>query len=139
MTHTARFALAALLTAALAGCTGPSPAPAPSPLPMGTPIPTDSRAVYYAISEQGGPKLIREFHALPVTDASAAAKGTAAVTHMLSAAAHDPYYTSLRPQGGRLIRAEVDGGTATVDLSGVSGGLGGVAEALALQQLVYPV
>jgi len=106
---------------------------------MGTPIPTDSLAVYYAISEQGGPKLIREFHALPVTDASAAAKVTAAVTDMLSAAAHDPDYTSLWPQGVRLISAKVDGDTSTVDLSGVSGGLGGVAEALALQQLVYTV
>src|SRR5512139_208354 len=90
----ARFALVAVLMVALAGCTGPSPAPASSPLPMGTPTPTDLLAVYYTISEQGGPKLIREFHNLPVADDSAAAKVGSAVTDMLSGPAHDPDYTT---------------------------------------------
>src|SRR5262245_893347 len=92
---TARFARAAALAAALAGCTGPSPAPATSALPMGTPIATTSLAVYYTISEQGGPKLIREFHPLPVPDGSAGAKVAAAVRDMLAGPAHDPDYLTL--------------------------------------------
>lgn len=137
MTHTARFALAAALTAALAGCTGPSPAPTTAPLPMGTPTATTSLAVYYTISEQGGPKLIREFHMLPVPDDSAGGKVASAVGDMLAEPAHDPDYTSLWPQGVHLLSAKVDGDTTTVDLTGVSAGLGGVAESIALQQLVY--
>jgi sporulation and spore germination protein/immunoglobulin-like protein involved in spore germination len=134
---TARFALAAALTAALAGCTDPSPAPSTSPLPMGTPIATTSLAVYYTISEQGGPKLIREFHMLPVPEDSAGARVASAVGDMLAGPAHDPDYMTLWPQGVRLLSATVDGDTTTVDLTGVSGGPGGVAESIALQQLVY--
>lgn len=132
---TTRFALAAVLTAALAGCTGPSPAP----LPMGTPTPTTSLAVYYAVSDRGGPKLIREFHRLLVPDDSAAAKVSAAVADMLAAPALDPDYTSLWPQGIRIASAMVDGDTATVDLTGFTTGMGGLTEAAALQQLVYTV
>jgi len=134
---TARFALAAVLTAALAGCTGPSPAPAPQPLPMGTPTRTTLLAVYYVVSEQDGPKLIRELHNLPVADESAATKVTAAVADMLSGPALDPDYGTLWPQGVRILSAKVDGDTTTVDLSGVHGGLGGPAEAMALQQLIH--
>lgn len=137
MTHTARFARAAVLTVALAGCTGPSPAP--SPLPMGTPTRTELLAVYYTISEQGGPKLVREFHTMPVADDSAAAKVSSAVGDMLADPAFDPDYQSLWPQGVRLLSATVDGDTSTVDLTGLSGGTGGLAEAMALQQLVYTV
>lgn len=137
MTHTARFALAAALTAALAGCTGPSPAPTGSPLPMGTPGPTTSLAVYYTISEPGGPKLIREFHTLAIADDSPTAKVNSAVSDMLATPAHDPDYTTLWPQGVRLLSAKVDGDTSTVDLTGIGSGLGGLAEAIALQQLVY--
>lgn len=133
---TRRFALAAVLTAALAGCTGPS---SPAPLPIGTPTATTALAVYYTVSDRGGPKLIREFHRLPVPDDSAAAKVSAAVTDMLASPALDPDYTSLWPQGIRITSAKVDGDTATVDLTGFTAGLGGLIEATALQQLVYTV
>jgi hypothetical protein len=135
MTYTARFALAAVLTAALAGCTGPSPAP--SPVPMGTPTATKLLAVYYTISDRGGPRLIREFHTLPVADDAAATKTSAAVADMLAGPAFDPDYTTLWPQGIRLLSVKVDGDTTTVDLTGFTPGTGGVAEAIALQQLVY--
>lgn len=134
-----RFALAAVLTAALAGCSGPSPAPSASPLPMGTPAPTTSLAVYYTISDQGGPRLIREFHTLVIADESPTAKVNSAVSDMLAAPARDPDYVSLWPQGVRLLAAKVDGDTSTVDLTGIQSGMGGVAEAIALQQLVYTV
>jgi hypothetical protein len=134
---TTRFALAAVLTAALAGCTGPSPAP--SPLPMGTPTATTSLAVYYTIGDRGGPKLIREFHKLAPADDSTAAKVSAAVADMLATPALDPDYTSLWPQGIRILNAKVDGDTATVDLTGFGTGLGGLAEVVALQQLAYTV
>jgi hypothetical protein len=58
---------------------------------------------------------------------------------MLATAAHDPDYTSLWPAGVRLLGAKVAGDTSTVDLTGIQAGMGGVAEAIALQQLVYTV
>jgi hypothetical protein len=140
MTYTARFALAAVLTVALAGCTGPSPAaPASSPIPMGSPTRTSPLAVYYIIVEPGGPKLIREFHTLPVADDSAATKASAAVSYMLSGPALDPDYRSLWPQGVRLNSAKVNGDTTTVDLSNVPGGADAISDKISLQQLVYTV
>jgi hypothetical protein len=134
-----RFALAAALTAALAGCTGSSPAPSTSPLPMGTPAPTTSLAVYYAISEQGGPKLVREFHTLAVAEQTPTAKVNSAVSDMLATPARDPDYASMWPPGVRLLGAKVDGDTSTVDLTGIESGTGSAAETIALQQLVYTV
>jgi sporulation and spore germination protein/immunoglobulin-like protein involved in spore germination len=134
------IALTAALTAALAGCTSsPSPATSTSALPMGTPAPTVSLAVYYTISEPGGPKLVREFHSLSVADESPSAKVGSAVSDMLGRPAIDPDYITLWPGGVRLLSAKVEGDTTTVDLSGVADGLGGVAEGIALQQLVYTV
>lgn len=104
---------------------------------MGTPSPMLSLAVYYTIGEQGGPKLIREFHTLSVADESPSAKVSSAVSDMLIRPAFDPDYVSLWPGGVRLLSAKVDGDTTTVDLSGIADGLGGAAEAIALQQLVY--
>jgi hypothetical protein len=58
---------------------------------------------------------------------------------MLARPAFDPDYATLWPGGVRLLGATVDGDTTTVDLSGIADGLGGLAEGIALQQLVYTV
>lgn len=158
MTRPVRLAgatlLATLLGAALTGCPSPTPGPTTSPTPPSSPAasPTGGAtggpgggstallAVYYTLTDMGTPKLVREFHRLPVGADTAAAKATAAVTEMLRASAQDPDYKTLWPSGASVRGVSVAGDVTTVDLAGVStGNVGAIGEAQAVQQLVWTV
>ncbi|MEV4418069.1 GerMN domain-containing protein [Catellatospora sp. NPDC049609] len=146
------------LVALSAACTPttPSPDPTGSAAPSGSTAPATtapgattepggpgaagSLAIYYLADDRGDPKLVREFHRLPVGDGSAAARTRAAVTEMLDGrTAYDPDYISLWPASARVRGASVSGDTVTVDLSGaaVNGEAGSFGANQAVQQLVW--
>lgn len=98
-------------------------------------------AIYYLTEDhRGDPRLVREFHKLPVGDGSPAARTRAAVTEMLDGrTAYDPDYVSLWPVGARVRGVTVSGDTVTVDLSGAAanGEAGSLGAHQAVQQLVW--
>ncbi|MBV1850422.1 GerMN domain-containing protein [Catellatospora tritici] len=116
-----------------------SAAPGPTTEPGGSSAPAGALAVYYLASDKGDPKLVREFHRLPVGDGSPAARTKAAVTEMLDGrTAYDPDYTSLWPASARVRATSVEGDTVTVDLSGAAvNGAGSLGSVQAVQQLVW--
>ncbi len=91
--------------------------------------------VYYLADVAGGPRLYREFHALPVINGSPA---LTAVTEMLRGAPVDPDYSSLWPKGLSVRSLTVAGDLATVDLTGFVA-VGASFEGASVQQLVYTV
>ncbi|NUT34959.1 MAG: hypothetical protein HOV79_18030 [Hamadaea sp.] len=159
MTRPVRLAVAAVLTPVLgvmlAGCPSPSPGPtsssAPTPTPPGPSATggatggpgggsTALLAIYYTLADRGTPKLVREFHRLPVAADTATAKATAAVKEMLRPSALDSDYKTLWPTSATVRGVSVSGDVTTVDLSGVStGNVGAIGEAQAVQQLVWTV
>ncbi|GHJ48511.1 hypothetical protein Cs7R123_58530 [Catellatospora sp. TT07R-123] len=145
-----------ILVALLAACTPSTPgpttppaspggpaasasAPGPTTDPGATTAPAGALAVYYLASDKGDPKLVREFHRLPVGDGSPAARTRAAVTEMLDGrTAYDPDYSSLWPASARVRATSVEGDTVTVDLSGAAvNGAGSLGSVQAVQQLVW--
>jgi len=137
-----RVLAASLGLVLLAGCTGPAPAPSGSPSPSGAASASaspasGSLAVYYTLSDRGTPKLVREFHRLAIAADTPAAKTTAAVAEMLRPSAFDPDYETLWPAGVRVTGSSVTGDVVTVDLTGITSGVGAEAEAQAIQQLVW--
>lgn len=130
---------AALAAAVVAGCTVPGEGAAPpaTSSQASTSAATNSVPVYYVADTGAGPRLYREFHAVP----AAAEPASAAVRELLGAAPVDRDYRTLWPAGATL-RAPVarEGATVVVDLAGVGGGPTDPATAtLALQQLVFTV
>lgn len=98
---------------------------------------TDAVAVYWVMDSTGGPRLYREFAdrpagGEPVRDA---------LELMLAGEPDDPDYTSLWPEGTRVLGVDVTGSTATVDLSGqaLEGSAGSAFEQATVQQLVHTV
>lgn len=152
-----RTAVCAVLALALAGCgggdtdvatptttpAGATSSPAPSPSVTGAeptaeaPQGSSAVAVYYVHDTTGGPRLYREFHERPATGAPV----RDAVEAMLTVPADDPDYTSLWPAGTEVLGVEVEGGTATVDLSAEArdASAGSAFEQASLQQLVHTV
>ncbi|MDI1462273.1 GerMN domain-containing protein [Catellatospora sp. KI3] len=150
-----------ILVALVAACTPTTPGPTPPASPAGSPAaspsaepepstgpttepgptaaPAGALAVYYLASDKGDPKLVREFHRLPVGDGSPAARTKAAVTEMLDGrTAYDPDYSSLWPASARVRGTSVAGDTVTVDLSGAAvNGAGSLGSVQAVQQLVW--
>jgi hypothetical protein len=111
------------------------------PLPSGTSgAPATSRAlpVYYVAETAVGPRLYREFHAVPTADPP-----SDAVREMLARpTGNDPDYRSHWPAGTRLRSAVQHAeGVITVDLSGEarSAQVGAELAELTVQQLVYTV
>jgi hypothetical protein len=116
------------------GDPAPDETPPPSPTATATPPPstTSTVGVYYAGDTERGPKLYREFHAVPVTGGAVI---TAAVEDMLRGTPNDPDYRGLWAAGTRVLGINMDGDAVTVDLSQAA-----PADAeLALQQLVHTV
>ncbi len=110
----------------------------------------DQVAVYYLSDRHGTTdlglgfraRLYREFHTLDVGDGSPAARVRAAVTEMLTpGSAFDPDFASGWPETARVRSVEMRGGTAVVDLTGVSSPstrFGPVeTEPMAVQQLIW--
>jgi hypothetical protein len=148
--------LAAALALGVSACGGddpastastatPSPSPsAASPSPSASePEPSPSSeigavAIYY-LRDTGrtGPRLYREFHALPTSDEPV----RDAVEAMLAQPPKDPDYASLWADGVEVLDVAVEGATATVDLSqeARSNGGGSAFEQATLQQLVHTV
>ena len=91
--------------------------------------------VYYLADVAGGPRLYREFHALPLLNGSPA---LTAVTEMLRGTPVDPDYSSPWPKTVTVRSLTVSGDLATVDLSGFVT-VGAAYEAASVQQLVYTV
>ncbi len=142
-------ATVAAVTVALATCSPPRPDPPPPPAGSAEPAPSTpapagpatpppstgggtspstgagrsvSVPVYYVGSAGPvrGPVLYREFRPAAVAADTPAGRGRAAVELMLGAdTAADPDYTSRWPAGVRVREVRVEGGTVTVDLSGV--------------------
>ncbi|MFZ0161144.1 MAG: GerMN domain-containing protein [Kineosporiaceae bacterium] len=110
----------------------PTLAPSPSPSAVGTTI---AAPVYYVADVEGGPRLYREFHRVPVL---AGGPALTALTEMFRDNAADPDYSSMWPASTRVLSVAVSGSTATVDLSGFVS-LGSSFEGAAVQQLVYTV
>jgi hypothetical protein len=159
VSRTSRRALApaAALVLALTACGGgdddglvaPTSSPAagpvsPTPPPSASAAPSPSTqqdasavAVYYVMDTTNGPRLYREFHSRPQTDAPVAD----ALQAMFDVAPDDPDYSSLWPAGTEVLGASVEGGTATVDLSreALDGQAGSAFEAASVQQLVHTV
>jgi hypothetical protein len=157
-TYAFRLVSALLVIVGVAACT-PTPSPAPTPAPGGTspssgagapstpagpalpepPPAAGALAIYYLVSDRGSPRLIREFHRLPVGDGSPAARTRAAVTEMLDGStAFDLDYSSLWPASAAVRAVNVTGDTVTVDLSGaLVNGAGSVGSQQAVQQLVW--
>ncbi|MCP2328595.1 hypothetical protein HDA40_007102 [Hamadaea flava] len=138
-----RVLAASLGLALLAGCTTPAPVPSGSP-PASHAASVSASApgsgllpVYYTLSDRGTPKLVREFHRLAVAADTPAGKTTAAVAEMLRPSALDPDYKTLWPVGVRVTGCSVDGDVVTVDLTGLTSGVGAEAEGQAVQQLVW--
>lgn len=98
---------------------------------------TSARAVYYLHDAGSDPRLYREFHSRPATTGVI----RDAVTAMLTEKPYDGDYTSLWPNGTRVLGARVEGTVAYVDLSRETrtGAAGGSGEAQSLQQLVWTV
>jgi spore germination protein GerM len=126
----------------------------PAPIPPGggpsgttasaTTTPTDAGTanvpVYYLGTTSLGPRLYREYHVVPVPDPGPASKARAAVTEMLNPGSPaDPDYRSPWPSGVAVRGVTVDGGTVTVDLTGVpvTSGLDSTTVAMALKQLIW--
>ncbi|MEV6966471.1 GerMN domain-containing protein [Hamadaea sp. NPDC051192] len=138
-----RVLAASLGLALLAGCTAPAPTPSGSPSASTAASALASAGgsgllpVYYTLSDRGTPKLVREFHRLAVAADTPAGKTTAAVAEMLRPSALDPDYHTLWPAGVRVTGSSVDGDVVTVDLTGLTSGVGAEAEGQAVQQLVW--
>ncbi|NUT03497.1 MAG: hypothetical protein HOV76_08445 [Hamadaea sp.] len=138
-----RLLAASLGLVLLAGCTTPAPAPSGSPSPSGAASASASAggsallAVYYTLTDRGTPKLVREFHRLAVAADTPAGKTAAAVAEMLRPSALDPDYKTLWPSGVRVTGSSVEGDVVTVDLTGLTSGVGAEAEGQAIQQLVW--
>jgi hypothetical protein len=118
-------------TASQTGAPEPSDSPA-----TGTPTPIAVEGdvyVYYVMDDGQSPRLYREQRPNPGTDPV-----MAALTTMLTEPPMDPDYSSLWPNGTRLLDESVSGDTATVDVSKFPA-LGAEAETLAVQELVYTV
>lgn len=148
-----RAAAAVLVAAslALAGCSGDTAEPVAAPstttqpgTPAATPSarpadePTQARPVYWLRDLPAtGPRLYREFVSRPPTDDPV----RDALEVMLDGSPLDPDYTSLWPEGTRVLSVVRDGDLATVDLSGqaLAGGAGSLYEAVSVQQLLYTV
>jgi spore germination protein GerM len=116
--------------------------PAPASTAPSTTAPTSASLgavgaipVYYLADVAGGPRLYREFHALPFLNGSPA---LTAVTEMLRGAPVDPDYRSLWPTSVRVRSLTVSGDLATVDLTGFVA-VGASFENASVQQLVYTV
>jgi hypothetical protein len=126
------------IPAGSAGPTTAAPSATPSPFASATPPTgtlTASVPVYYA----GGTKLYREFHQLKVTPDTVRGRVIAAVNEMLrGGSGDDPDYATLWPAGITVRDVTIDGGIATVDLSG-TGTRPPAQPALAVQQLVWTV
>ena len=135
-----------------ASITSAAPTPTSTPSPSTTtdaPEPTPSQPtagarevtvpVYWAGREEHSMlRLYREFHRVNAVPASEGGRIAAALTYLLQEQPLDQDYTSLWPQGVRLLSASRNGDTATVDLSGFVS-LGAAAEGAAVQQLVHTV
>jgi hypothetical protein len=150
-----RTAGAAVLALALTGCGGgddvatPTSSPAartapsaPSSSPASEPAATTppdgaAVAVYYVSDTTNGPRLYREFHDRPATDEPV----RDALEAMFTVPADDADYDSLWPSDTEVLSVEVDGSTATVDLSGSArdGQAGSAFEQASVQQLVHTV
>jgi hypothetical protein len=75
--------------------------------------------VYYV----GGGRLFREYHDLKVSPDTVPGRVAAAVTEMVRAgSADDPDYATLWPGGIEVREVRIEGGIATVNLSGVGSG-----------------
>jgi len=115
--------------------TGSSAAPTSAP---GSPATSRALPVYYVAETAAGPRLYREFHAVPTSDPA-----SDAVREMLAKPAGiDPDYRSHWPAGTSLRSAvrHADG-VITVDLSGAarSAQVGSELAEFTVQQLVYTV
>jgi hypothetical protein len=129
--------LAVPTTSPDSGTASPTPSASASAEPSSEPQDASAVAVYYLMDTTNGPRLYREFHRRPQSDEPV----RDAVEAMLSVPADDPDYDSLWPSGSEVLDVQVDGGTATVDLSeSAAGGSAGAAfEAMSVQQLVHTV
>lgn len=79
-------------------------------------------AVYYLGGPSDRPRLYREFAQVPLTTGSTDEQVTAALRRLLEQGhPADPDYRTGWPAGVRLRGAEVSGGIATVDLTGLTG------------------
>jgi spore germination protein GerM len=123
-------------TATPAGTPSTSPSPAVQESPD-APQASGAVAVYYLMDTTNGPRLYREFHQRPSTGEPV----RDAVEAMLTVPPDDPDYTSLWPSATEVLGVEVDGGTATVDLSAeaLEGSAGSEFEEKSVQQLVHTV
>ncbi|HEY3259581.1 MAG TPA: GerMN domain-containing protein [Pseudonocardiaceae bacterium] len=103
-----------------------------------TQAPNSALPIYYVADTAAGPRLYREFHAVPTTD-----PGSDAVRELLAKPTGlDPDYRSHWPAGTTLRSAvQHAGGVITVDLSGEarSAQVGAELAELTVQQLVYTV
>ena len=143
MSQLVRWSVAAVLVAAVAGCSqavdpvAPAGAGSPAPSVTGAPASTATPAageralpVYYVAQTAAGPRLQREFHRVPAAD-----PGTAAVREMLAhPTGSDPDYRNPWPAGTTL-RAPV---TSTADVITVDLTAAPPSD-LAAQQLVFTV
>ena len=104
----------------------------------GTPSASTALPVYYVVETAAGPRLYREFHAVPTADPP-----SDAVREMLAATTgNDPDYRSYWPSGTTLhAPVRYADGVITVDLSGQarSAQVGSELAELTVQQLVYTV
>lgn len=107
-----------------------------SDTPSPTPTARDAVWVYYVMDDPvSGPRLYREQHLLTPKDVPTAA---VAVTEMFTAPAADPDYSSAWPSEPLLRGYQVEGDTATVELSKFLS-VGAEMEQIAVQQLVHTV
>ncbi|MGH8893580.1 MAG: Gmad2 immunoglobulin-like domain-containing protein [Actinomycetes bacterium] len=113
----------------------PSPSPTDSPTATDSPIPIEGTVYVYYVSDDGelGARLYREER--PNIGAE---RVFSALTTMLNEPAVDPDYSSPWPDNTEVLAVDVDGDTATVDLSDFVS-VGAEAELVAVQQLVYTV
>ncbi|GIH17306.1 GerMN domain-containing protein [Rugosimonospora africana] len=104
----------------------------------GRPVLTANLPVYYLGPASAGGRLYREYHRIPVADGSVTARIEAAVGAMLGLPASDPDYRSPWPAGARVAGASVEGGTASVDLTGAAtDDVDADTARMALEQLVW--
>jgi hypothetical protein len=133
-------------SAAVSAAPSPSASPPVSPDQVAGPGPSTGAGrsvpipVYYVGQAPRGPVLYREFRPAGPGSDTPAGRVRAAVALMLTAgSAADPDYATYWPAGIAVRDARVDGGTVTVDLTGVTDAAPGDPErtARSVDQLVY--